>query len=282
MRRRKATGRPCKLDCARYGARILRIVLKSPTRYGFESPLWTCARIREVLRRELKLKVSVPTVWRGLRKLRLSRQKPERRAIEQDPVARRKWLDEEWPEIKKLAKREKALVFFEDEAGIHLTPTVGYTWGPVGQRPTVPVTGKRGCISTMSAVTPSGRLFFMIPREKVNAAVFVSFLQGLLREYPRRKIFVVADQASSHTAAATREFVNSQARLRLYFLPPYSPDLNPDEKVWNDLKNRELCAHNATDKLALRKKTHRALRRMMGYPSQIRSYFKRTPLTMMN
>lgn len=256
---------------------MIRIVMHPATRYGFENPLWTCGRIREVLRKELALKVSVPTVWRGLRLLNLSSQKPERRAIEQDPVARKKWLEEEWPAIRGLAKQEKALLFFQDEAGIHLTSTVGRTWGLVGRRPSVPVTGRRGCISTMSAVTPDGKLFFMIPKERVNASVFIGFLEGLLREYPRRKVFVIADQASSHTAKATRTFVNAQPRLRLFFLPPYSPDFNPDEKVWNHLKNHALVAHSARDKPTLRGKTLRALRKMRAHPSLVRSCFKRTP-----
>lgn len=282
LRRRKSAGRPRKLDCTRYGAEILRIVMKPATEFGFESPLWSCRRIRDVLRRELTLALSVPTVWRGLRRLKLSCQKPERRAIERDPARRKRWLEEEWPEIRRLAKEEKALIFFEDEAGIHLTPTVGQTWGRVGRRPTVPVTGKRGCISTMSAISSDGRLFFVIPKEKVNASVFITFLKGLLGEYPRRRIFVVADQASSHTATATKDFLSSQPRLRLFFLPPYSPDLNPDEQVWNHLKNHELAAHDATNKVVLRKKTQRALRRMRACPSLLRSCFHRTPPIMIN
>lgn len=280
LRSSKASGRPPKLDCNRYGRRIARIVMRPAIRYGFESPLWTCRKIREVLRRELKLNVSTTTVWRGLRRMKLSCQKPERTAIEQDPAVRRKWLEEQWPAIKEQAKRERALLFFEDEAGVHLTPTVGRTWGREGRRPTVPATGKRGCISTMSAVTPEGRLFFMIPREKVNASIFISFLKALLRECPRRKVFVIADQASSHTAKATTDFVSTQPRLRLFYLPPYSPDYNPDEKVWDFLKNRKMAAHDACDKLALRKKTSRALRSMKGRPSLVRSFYKRTVISM--
>lgn len=249
---------------------------KPATRFGFENPLWTCRRIKEVIRKELGLSVSVPTVWRALRNLKLSCQKPERRALEQDPVARARWLEEEWPAIRRLAKQERALIFFEDEAGVHLTPTVGRTWGRVGHRPSVPVTGRRGCISTMSAITPDGRLFFMIPKERVNAQVFISFLKALLKEYPRRRIFVIADQASSHTAAATRNFVNGRKRLRLFHLPPYSPDFNPDEHVWDHLKNHSLAAHNARDKTALRAKTTRALRNMRTRQSLVRSYYNRT------
>jgi transposase len=242
--------------------------------------LWTCRRIRDVLSKKLRLTLSISTVWRELRRLRLSCQKPERRAIEQDPEVRKKWLAEEWPAIKALAKREKAVLLFQDEAGIHLTPTVGRTWGKQGQRPTVPVTGKRGCISTMSAVSPDGRLFFMLPRERVNASVFISFLQALLKDCPRRKVFVITDQASSHTAKATRDFVSGESRLRLFFLPPYSPDFNPDEQVWNHLKNRELAAHDATDKTMLRKRTIRALRSMKAREPLLRSFYKRTAVSM--
>jgi transposase len=254
--------------------------MRPATHYGFGNTLWTCRRIKDVLRKELRLSVSVPTVWRGLRILGLSCQKPERRAIEQDPVARREWLEEEWPAIRALAKKENALLFFQDEAGIHLTPTVGHTWGKAGRRPTIPVTGKRGCISTMSAVTPDGRLFFMIPRERVNASVFISFLMGLLRENPRRKVFVIADQASSHTARGTKEFVKSEPRLKLFYLPPYSPDYNPDERVWDHLKNHAMAGHSATNKSVLRRKTLRALRTMQSHPALVRSFYLRTPVSL--
>lgn len=253
--------------------------MRPPTRYGFDSPLWTCRRIRDVLRQELGLRVSIPTVWRGLRRLNLSSQKPERRAVEQDPVARAEWLKNEWPAIRSLAKQEKALLFFQDEAGIHLTPTVGRTWGRQGHRPTVPVTGKRGCISAMSAITPEGRLFFMIPRERIKAAVFISFLKALLKECRRRKVFVITDQASSHTAKATKAFVSTQPRLRLFYLPPYSPDYNADEKVWDHLKNRQMAAHSATDTTELRKATIRALRSMQKRPKLVRSFYKRTQIS---
>lgn len=253
--------------------------MRSATRYGFDSPLWTCRRIKEALRRELSLRVSIPTVWRGLRRLNLSCQKPERRAVERDPVARAEWLKNEWPAIRNLAKQERALLFFQDEASVQLTPTVGRTWGREGNRPLVPVTGKRGSISAMSAITPEGRLFFMIPRGRVNAGVFISFLKALLKECGRRKVFVITDQASTHTAKQTTAFVESQSRLRLFYLPPYSPDYNADEKVWDHLKNRQLAAHSATDTTGLRRTAIRALRSMQARPKLVRSFYKRSRIS---
>ena len=104
LKERKATGRPPKLDCKRHGKAILKLVKHPATEFGYEHPLWTCQRIRQVISVELNLAVSVPTLWRELKKLKLSCQKPERRALEQDPKARARWIATEWPRIKRLAK----------------------------------------------------------------------------------------------------------------------------------------------------------------------------------
>lgn len=275
---RKATGRPRIFDCEQHGEQVLRIVRRLATEFGFENPLWTCRRLRDVIVRELGIKLSIPTMWRLLRERNLTCQKPERRAVEQDPVARELWLREEWPAIKTLAREERALIFFEDEACVRLTPTLGRTWGPVGKRPKIPVTGKRASICVMSAVSPQGNLFFTIPEERVNSDIYISFLRDLLSEYPRRKLFVIADQASPHTSKKTKFFAGKKKRLRLFYLPAYSPDFNPDEQVWNHLKNQEMKAHAATDKESLRSTTSRAMRRMGVRPSLVRSFFHRSEI----
>lgn len=275
---RKITGRPRKLDCERHGEQIVRIVGRPATDFGFENPLWTCRRLRDVIVRELGVTLSVPTVWRLLREKKLTCQKPERRAVEQDPVAREKWLREDWPAIKALMRKERALIFFQDEACVRLTPTLGRTWGPAGKRPKISITGKRASICVMSAVSPTGHLYFMIPDERVNSDVYILFLAGLRKEYPRRKIFVIADQASPHTSGRTKIFLDHNPRLRQFVLPPYSPDFNPDEQVWNHLKNQELKAHSETDKDGLRRKASRCLRKMGKRPSLLRSFFHRSEI----
>lgn len=278
LSRRKATGRPRKLDGDLFGEAVLSIVRCLATDFGFENPLWTCRRLQTVIGRVLKVRLSIPTVWRHLRRAKLTCQKPERRAFEQNPIAREEWLRKGWPAIKALAKKERALIFFQDESSIRLTPTVGRTWAPSGDRPTVPLTGKRGSICVMSAVSPSGHLYFMIPGERVNSDVYILFLAGLMKEYPRRKIFVIADQASPHTSKRTKIFLEHNRRLRQFVLPPYSPDFNPDEQVWNHLKHHELKAHNETEKDGLRRRTSRAMRKMGKRPSLLRSFFHRSKI----
>jgi transposase len=279
LRGRRATGRPRKLDCRKHSRAILKLVRRPATQYGYEHPLWTCKRIAQVMRAELKIVVSIPTLWRGLKKLKLSNQKPERRALEQDPKERAHWLKSVWPKIQQQAKAERALVFFEDESVVRLTPTVGRTWAPVGKTPVVRVTGNRAGVLVMSALNAQGRLFFMIPPDTVNAGVFIDFLKALLSEYPRRKIFVIADQASPHIAKKVRAFVAEEKRLRLFYLPTHSPDFNPDEGVWSHLKSQELKAHQATNKKELIKKTKAALRKMAKRPGLLRSFFYRSNIT---
>ena len=275
----KATGRPRKIDCREHGRIILKIVKRPATKYGYEHPLWTCQRIARVIAKELKLVVSIPTLWRALKKLRLSSQKPERRALEQDPKARAHWLKNVWPKIKRQARQERALLFFEDESVVRLTPTVGRTWAPIGKTPIIRVTGNRGSALVMSAVNLQGRLYFTIPSQTVNAGVFIGFLAGLLAEYPGRKIFVIADRAPAHIAKKVKAFVGREKRLKLFYLPTHSPDFNPDEGVWDHLKSQELKAHQATTKTELINKTTAALQKMGNHAALIRSFFKRSNIT---
>lgn len=276
LKSRVSSGRPHKIDCLRHGRAILKIVKQPADRFGYEHPLWNCQRLRKTVARQLRIRVSVPTLWRALRQLKLSCQKPERRAVEQDPKAGELWLRQEWPKIKRLARRRKAIIFFEDEATVRLTPTVGRTWAPIGKTPIVRVTGKRASVGVMSAISPKGRLYFSIPPERVNALIFIQFLRGLLQAYPRRRIVVIADRGSAHTAKKVKAFVEQQKRLTLFYLPPYSPELNPDEETWNHLKHQELKAHQARDRKGLRRRTHVAMRRISKRPELIRSFFKRS------
>ena len=279
LQERRATGRPRKLNCQRHGRIILKLVKRPATKYGYEHPLWTCQRIAQVIRHELNVVVSIPTLWRALKKLNLSCQKPERRALEQDPKARARWLKARWPQIKRQAREKRALLFFEDESVVRLTPTVGRTWAPVGKTPIVRVTGNRASALVMSALNLRGRLYFTLPSETVNAAVFIDFLKVLLGEYPQRRIFVIADRAPAHIAKKVRAFVARQKRLKLFYLPTHSPDFNPDEGVWSHLKSQELKAHQATNKKELVQKTKAALRRMGKHAALIRSFFKRSNIT---
>lgn len=275
LKGRKSSGRPRKIDCREFSPKLTRIIKYPATKFGFESPLWTCMRVRKVIKSELGIRIGRSTVWRALRETNLSCQKPERRAFEQDPVARKQWIEKEWPKLKIKAKRQRAVILFEDESAVALNPTIGTTWGKVGKTPIVFTTANRGSISVISAISPSGRLYFTLPNATVASEEFINFIKQILREIPRKKIYMVVDKGSSHTSKKTRDFVASIDRLDLVYLPSYSPEFNPDEYTWEHLKTVKMKTHTSRTKRDLRRKTLGAMRSIQKKRRLVKSFYKR-------
>lgn len=279
LRGRKSTGRPKNIDCNDFAPRLARIVKCPATKFGFLNPLWNTQRLLRVCKDELGVKMSKTTLWRSLREIGLSYQMPERRAFEADEKAREEWINKLWPKIRRQAKKERAVILFEDESTLSLTPTLGKTWAKIGKTPVVKVTGKKGSIGVISAISITGKLLFKIPKNNVDSAEFISFLKQVLREIPRKKIYMITDNGSSHKSKMTREFVATEPRLQLIFLPAYSPDYNPDEYTWGRLIEIEMKAHDGKTKSDLKLKTLGAMRSIQKKPRLVKSFFKRSKLT---
>ncbi len=250
LQRRPVGGRPRKLG-GFTAKQLLRIVLAPATKFGFETDLWTVGRLHVVLVDRLNDDISEDTVCRRLREAGLTWQTPERQYFEADPETRRRWQEETIPKIRETLENTGGILYCEDEASVCLTPLLGKTWAERGKPRKIPVTGGRASISAMSALSPKGRLVFRLHDRRITSVEVIDFLKQLLRQHPGRHIVVVMDQAKPHTSKMTKAFIESRARLHVYYLPPYSPDWNPDEKVWNHLKNHELKAHRATNKQEL-------------------------------
>ena len=194
-------------------------------------------------------------------------------------MARRNWLEIEWPKIRSQAKKERAVIFFEDESTVRLTPNIGKTWARIGRTPIVRGTGARASIGVMSAVSVSGRLVFKVPKKNVNSDEFILFLKQILTNSPRKRVYVIADRGPAHVSKKVRSFVDSEQRLRLIFLPAYSPELNPDEYAWARLKRVELNSHREVTRSGLRQKTIGAMRRMQSKKEMIRGFVRRVYVT---
>ncbi len=261
LRRRPVSGRPRKLEhLSEYNLR--RLVLAPASRYGFETDLWTVSRLHQVLTDRFAEAVSEDTVWRRLREAGLTWQAPEREYFQADPVERERWQRETLPEIRRTIRDFGAILYCQDEASIALAPFLGKTWAVRGQPRKVPVTGKRGSVSALSAISPRGRLVFRLHDKRIASGEVIGFLGQLLCHHPGRHVVVVMDQAPPHTSKMTMGYVDSQPRLHVFHLPPYSPDWNPDEKVWNHLKHHELKAHRAKTKEELAELTQPKLKSM--------------------
>ena len=247
---------------------------KNPRQLKFEFALWTRDMIRQLIWDEFGVELSVSQVGRVLHQMGMSPQRPMYRAYQQDPERVKRWLQEEFPTIQKLAKKEKAEVFFGDEAGIRSDYHSGTTWAPKGQTPVVPTTGARFGLNMISAISAKGQMRFMTLEGKVNAGTFIGFLRRLI-DNQKRPVFLIVDGHPAHKAKKVQTFVDStHGRLRLFFLPPYSPDLNPDELVWNQVKRHKVGRTPVTGPDDLKRRAISALRSLQKFPAKVRALFQ--------
>lgn len=275
LRLHRSTGRPKKVDCEKYGKEILKIIKQPADRFGFENSLWNSKRIKLILQKKLKLKISLSTVWRNLRDLRLSYQKPERRALEQDPKKRQKWIEIEWPKIKRDAKKKRAVIFFLDESTISTNDFKGKTWAPIAKTPIIKLIKSRSSVNIISAISPNGKLLFSTCKGTTKSETFIKFLKSILKEIQRKQVVVIADNAKIHKSKLVKSFLEKTTRLTVYYLPPYSPELNPDEYVWSHLKSKEMPHVGVKNKTELKKKTLTAMKRIQARKDLVKSFFNR-------
>lgn len=251
------------------------ILLEPASHFGFETDLWTVGRLRQVIREQHGFSLSENTVWRRLRDAGFTYQKPERRYFELNEEARNEWMAIEAPRIRAAVRKYRAILYFQDESNVSLTAFLGKTWAFRGHTPHVHVTGKRGGVTAMSALSGQGRLVFRLFQERIASRQVMDFLGQMLRHHPQRHLVVVMDQAPPHVSKATKAYVEQQQRLHVFYLPKYSPDWNPDEKVWNHLKHHELKGHQAKTKEELHALTQTKLDTMSRNPQLLKGLYFR-------
>jgi len=273
LKARPVPGRPPKLGGRELSRLYALIVGRDPRQLQFEFALWTREMVREVIRREFKVSLSVVSVGRLLRKLGLSPQRPLHRAYQQDPEAVERFKREHYPAIRDEALEAGATVYFCDEAGVRSDYHTGTTWSPVGRTPVVRNTGQRFSINMISAITAKGALRFAVYPSNTNAEVFIDFCKRLLHD-AAGPVYLIVDGHPAHRATATKKFVAStEGRLKLFFLPGYSPELNPDEWVWKNVKHDRIGKTGVTSAEDLKSKAIGALRRLQKRPGLVRAFF---------
>jgi len=209
---------------------------QSPLQFRFEFALWTREMIRVLLREQFDLKLSGGQCREASETTGVDVPAPLFRAIEQDPKRVRRWLEQEYPRISPTGSGSRGGYLLWRRSGVRSDSHAGTTWGIKGQTPVVRSTGQRSSVNMISAVSARGHMRFMVAKGRVNGAVFVEFLKRLMHN-AARPIFLILDGGSYHTSQLVKDYVASlDGKLRLFFLPPYSPELNPDEQVWNYLK----------------------------------------------
>ena len=252
---------------------VKRVVGKTPDQLRLPFYLWTREAVAELIHREFGVELSIWTVGRYLRRWGLTPQKPVRRAFEQDPVAVRRWLGKEYPAIQRQARLERAEIYWGDEMGLRSDHTAGRSSGKRGRTPVILATGRRFGCNMISAITNRGRLYFLVFEEKFTRKVFLKFLRRLVRQV-RRKVFLILDGHSAHKAKDIQPWLASKrGRLQLFFLPGYSPELNPDELLNQDVKSNAVGRRPPIDAEDLISNVRGYMRSTQRFPHVVRSFF---------
>lgn len=274
--KRPGSGRPRVINKANE-RKILSLIKKQASKFGFETDLWTTHRIQTVLRKKLKLKVSRMCIWRMLTELRQSFKKVQKQYYEVDLKKQEKWVKCTRKKILQTVKKHRAILYFEDESNISLSPVMGKSWGPVGKKIVHKATGNRGSVSAISAISQDGRLIFNVfdNGKRFCSGDIIEFLRKMLSYHKRRHLVVVMDRATCHTSQKVKDFVSAQKRLHVFYLPPRSPEFNPDEQVWAHIKNHDLKSHQETTTEGLKRLTRSKLRSLAKNPSKLRGIFRR-------
>lgn len=270
---KKRGGRPTKLDGKALKWIFETVSTKNPLQLKFPFALWTAKMIGQLIEKRFKIKLSKASVCRLLKQLGLTPQRPIWKAYQQKPEAVRNWLKKEYPKIQSLSKEMKAEIYFADEAGVRSDHHAGTTWAVKGNTPEVVSTGARFGLNMISAVNAQGKFRFMVVEGSVGAKVFIEFMKRLIYG-SKRMIFLIVDGHPAHKAIIVKEFLESvKNKIRLFFLPPYSPELNPDERVWNDVKNNAVGRKSISSPEQLKNTVISHLRMIQKSPDRVKAYY---------
>lgn len=273
LKEKKAPGKEPSLNKRQLNWIFNRIKNKSPLQLQFPFALWTRDMVRQLIERQYGINLSLATVGRILAKMGFSFQKPTYRAYQQDETLVKQWLSKEYPQITRMAKKTGAEVFFGDEAAVRSDYHSGKTWGIKGYTPVVKSTGARFGLTAVSAISPRGTMHFMTVEGRYNADGFIQFVSRLI--YNRKKpVFLIVDGHPIHKSRKLKKYVSElNGKLRIFYLPPYSPELNPDELVWNNLKNKMGRTYVAGPH-QMKSKVIGFLRSLQKTPAKIINFFK--------
>ena len=250
------------------------IVDKEPDQLKLPFALWTRIAVQQLIKQLYAIDMPIRTVGEYLKRWGYTPQKPLRRAYEQNPKAVKRWLDEQYPTIVERAKIEKAEIHWGDETGLCNDSQHGRSYAPRGKTPAIRMPAKKERINLISSITNQGKVRFMLYRNTMNSRTLIKFLKRLIKDVGH-KVYLILDNLRVHHSKVVRDWLEKhEEQIELFFLPSYSPELNPDEYLNCDLKAGVHSGVPARSKNQLAKKAISHLRMIQKKPKRVKKYFK--------
>lgn len=248
---------------------------RRPEQLKMPFALWTRAAVREYIKEHFGIDMPVRTVGEYLKRWGYTPQKPIKVAYEQNPEAVKEWLSTTYPSIAKRAKKANAEIHWADETAVMNTDVRGRSYAPCGETPTTcAVWGARQRFSMISSVNNQGKCYWMIIDGAFNADRLIEFMESLIKDIPR-KVFLITDNLKVHHCKPVVEWLERHHdRIEVFYLPSYSPELNPDERLNADLKHAITTSVPKRTKEGLLKKTAEHMTMIKSSPERVKSYFK--------
>lgn len=274
--RPSGSGRALSAQQEREVQRLIRD--RTPDQLKMVFALWTRQAVAELIRQRCGTKLAVRTMGLYLARWGFTPQKPMKKAYEQSPAAVKKWLDEEYPVIAACAKLEGAEIHWGDETGLRSDDVRGRSYAPQGQTPVIRVNNKRHGLSVISTVTNKGQMRWKAFNGALNSDILIDFLRRLVKD-AGRKIYLILDNLRVHHSKPVKAWLaEHKHEIEVFYLPSYSPELNPNELANADLKQAVTTLAPARTKLQLVKATAKHLRSVQRQPERIKRYFHHAPV----
>jgi transposase len=250
------------------------LVDKAPNQLKLPFALWTRDAVRLAVKKNFGIELPLRTITDYLKRWGFTPQKPAKRAYEQDPEKLKKWFEEGYPEIADRAKKEKAEIHWGDETGVNNEAYNARGFSPKGKTPIVRLCTRKSSINMISSITNLGKTRFMLYRETMTSKVLIRFLARLIKDVAR-KVFLILDNHRVHHSKVVRKWLDGhKEQIEVFFLPPYSPEYNPDEYLNGDLKKRIRSGLPARSIEDLEKKTRSFMKTLQRRPQHVQSYFR--------
>lgn len=269
---KKGTNRTLSAD---QEAQLQRVIVdKTPDQLKLTFALWTRQAVQELIRQKLDIVMPIRTVGEYLKRWGFTPQKPLKHAYEQRPADVQRWLDEAYPTIARRAKVEGAEIHWGDETGLRSDAQHGRSYAPRGQTPVINLSAKRVSTNMISTITNQGKVRFMLYQQGMNAQVLIKFLKRLIADSDR-KIFLILDNLRVHHAKLVRQWLEDhKEEIEVFYLPAYSPELNPDEYLNCDLKAGVHSRPPVRNAKQLQEAVISHMRKLQKLPARIVKYFK--------